>query len=150
MTPVFEASTPFCPLYPSQFEVYARYATAHDPDHAPPTNHIDHGSTRSLVWKIRDTPMGRAGFGVSVLRRTKLRRVRVIWLVDRDVELPSWFLATAFAVLPAVAFARRTRRRRENRLAAAGLCLSCHYDLRATPDRCPECGRVPAGTKAMT
>ena len=36
------------------------------------------------------------------------------------------------------------RYRATNQARAHGRCVRCGYDLRATPQRCPECGSVPA------
>jgi hypothetical protein len=63
----------------------------------------------------------------------------------RYVVVPWWFALTLMAAFPTWRIAAWLRRRRTERHAAAqGLCPSCGYDLRATPGRCPECGRVSA------
>ena len=59
----------------------------------------------------------------------------------RDALFPLWSVVLAAGVPPAL-WARRVRRdRTRRRRATAGRCLSCGYDLRASPGRCPECGR---------
>lgn len=52
-------------------------------------------------------------------------------------------LAVLTALLPAlwIVLYRRGRLRRA-RAAAAGLCSRCGYDLRASAERCPECGTM--------
>jgi hypothetical protein len=57
--------------------------------------------------------------------------------------IPYWVLAIITAALPIVRFGvwwRRWRRHPE------GCCSACGYDLRATPQRCPECGTAAATT----
>ena len=51
---------------------------------------------------------------------------------------PHWAWLLAFSVLPAV----RIGISRRKRSAPAGLCRHCGYDLRASKDRCPECGET--------
>jgi hypothetical protein len=51
-----------------------------------------------------------------------------------------WWTAAALTSLAPLIFCVRNRRDRKVFCRANHLCVSCGYDLRATPDRCPECG----------
>jgi hypothetical protein len=60
---------------------------------------------------------------------------------------PYWKLFWLSLGLPFLWGARRVR----GRIARIGRCIACGYDLRATPDRCPECGTsVASGRPAAT
>ena len=54
--------------------------------------------------------------------------------------IPAWAAAILTALLPAWVFPRLWRQWRRNWLTARGRCYACGYDVRNSPDRCPECG----------
>jgi hypothetical protein len=62
---------------------------------------------------------------------------------NRTIGTPHWLAALLLSLGPLLRLKRRLRYRY---LVLSGRCLQCGYDLRATPDRCPECGTIPPKT----
>jgi hypothetical protein len=63
----------------------------------------------------------------------------------RQLVVPYWVLAVGVLLTPGIWLRRRLRRQR----LSENQCRTCGYDLRATPQRCPECGTTPAKTDAL-
>ncbi|HZL36418.1 MAG TPA: hypothetical protein VFC78_13950 [Tepidisphaeraceae bacterium] len=66
------------------------------------------------------------------------------------VVIPLWLAAIMMGALP-ILWVRRRAARAKSLRAGHRQCRRCGYDLRATPDRCPECGTiVPPSTQLTT
>jgi hypothetical protein len=53
-----------------------------------------------------------------------------------------WPLAASCVYLYLYTLALGLKRKSQNARRAKNQCITCGYDLRATPDRCPECGTI--------
>jgi hypothetical protein len=101
-------------------------------------SYLRSGPTQPSVWfwMPASTPIG---FGAAGFYVERMRAPAVAW-DRRFVFVPDWFLIGICLVLPAARWLKRT--------PVPGRCHTCGYDLRATPQRCPECGAVPEASPA--
>lgn len=63
----------------------------------------------------------------------------------RRATIPYWAICGALLILAMPGAAGLFRRRIARRRVRSGRCMTCGYDMRASPDRCPECGTPGKG-----
>ena len=66
-------------------------------------------------------------------------------LLNEKILMGAGMVLICVGLIPAIWHVRRLHSRRRQ-----GCCLRCGYDLRATPNRCPECGTVPTTPMTLT
>ena len=128
-------------LVSSHGGLMARFASAARPGSFGEGSPIRHDTSDRPILGFGDIrPVGRVfrewGFGLWRMPITPGGFTGACW----EVTVPCWSAAVLTSILPGAWLRSRVRSRKLRQRSAAGLCSSCGYDLRATPDRCPQCG----------
>ncbi len=107
---------------------------------------------------VNPVPLSPRGIRLQLLPLAEIRQTPIVrpsertglpsaWIPPRrfnsyQLSVP-WWLICALVILwpPRLIQTWRTQRRK-----TLQKCVACGYDLRATPERCPECGTVPAAS----
>lgn len=63
---------------------------------------------------------------------------KMVW-----IAIQGWIFPTFLWILTGLLYRSYRKRITAARRIQAGQCANCGYDLRATPERCPECGTIP-------
>ena len=96
-------------------------------------------SVRQAKSPFLDWPRHGLGFGTQ--RNDRISGTNLL------IFAPHWAISLLTLGVPAGwMFASGAKGKRRNRKTEA-FCVTCGYDLRATHDRCPECGTVPVKTR---
>jgi len=77
-----------------------------------------------------------AGFGCFAWTSSSYPASPAQNFTNYGVLFPHWSAALLSGAVAWLCYRRR-------RSFGVGRCSACGYDLRATPDRCPECGKIP-------
>jgi hypothetical protein len=113
----------------------------------------DQASAEYAQWegRIRATDFDRTALGFHADRRSfyfpafEAAREATFAGYDYRFVIPCWAIMLFSAIAPSLIAQGYIRRLRENKRAKAGFCRRCGYDLRATRERCPECGTATTG-----
>jgi hypothetical protein len=110
------------------------------------------GKRQETLARLIDAPVGSAEWeSLQEARRTSFEEYNNLTAPARKLPLRKVYSVRYATLLCGMLYlpgywvaARAFRASKARRQARIGMCRSCGYDLRATPQRCPECGA--AGT----